>query len=116
MSGLNKGKDTSAIFGDNVRAENERVKEAQVRKGKNIDYSQITQLMDTKITKLEQMNSRVLKMHEANQKGKQRLQEAPDDGMSIVNRMTGDPRKKVYEQREGERSKSRRDVERTTRN
>lgn len=35
--------------------------------------------------------------------------------MSIVNRMTGDPRKKVYEQREGERSKSRRDVERTTR-
>ena len=54
-------------------------------------------------------------MHEATQKSKQRLQEAPTEGMSIVSRMTGDPRKYVFEQREGERSKSRQGVERTTR-
>lgn len=79
LSGLNRGQDKSAVFGDNVRAENERVREAQANKHKNIDYSQITKAMDSKITKLEQMNSKVLKMHEANQKSKQRLQEAPND-------------------------------------
>ena len=66
-----------------------------------IDMSQITQQLDQKITKLEQMNKKVLKMHEANMKNKSKLQnQAYNENSSIVDRMTGDPRKYVYEQRE----------------
>lgn len=38
-----------------------------------IDMSEITQQLDQKITKLEQMNKKVLKMHEANMKNKSKL-------------------------------------------
>ena len=61
------------------------------------------------------MNIKVQQLNDLSQKSKSKLQDPGAADLSIVCKMTGDPREKVYQKKERQRNKSRSDAERATR-
>lgn len=78
-------------------------------------FEKVKRYTDNKITRLEKMNIKVQQLNDLSQKSKSKLQDPGAADLSIVCKMTGDPREKVYQKKERQRNKSRSDAERATR-
>ena len=101
-------------FHDPAKTSRPQLKE--MPKSSVLNMDEIMKNLDCKITRLEKLNMRVQKIDEVSQKEKVKLQDLEGEDVSIVNRMTGDPREIIHGKREEYRNKSRTDAKRAALN